>query len=55
LARVLLTYESAVTRALQELNKISAQRYEAKDAARNQASLFGVGFSQAVRDLLRQA
>jgi Lon protease-like protein len=45
LARILPTYESAVTRALQELNKISAQRYEAKDAARNQASLFGVGFS----------
>lgn len=55
LARILPTYESAVTRALQELNKISAQRYEVKDAARNQASLFGVGFSQAVRDLLRQA
>jgi hypothetical protein len=55
LARILPTYEVAVTRALQELNKISAQRYEVKDAARNQASLFGVGLSKGVRDLLQRA
>jgi len=55
LARILPTYEVAVTRTLQELNKISAQRYEVKDAARNQASLFGVGVSKGVRDLLQRA
>ncbi|MDO7886841.1 hypothetical protein [Hymenobacter cheonanensis] len=55
LARILPAYEIAVTRALQELNKISAQRYEVKDAAKNQASLFGVGLSKGVRDLLQRA
>jgi hypothetical protein len=42
LTRILPTYESAVTRALQELNKISAQKFEVRDAAKNQASLFGL-------------
>ena len=55
LARILPAYEVAVTRTLQELNKVSAQRYEVKDAAKNQASLFGVGLSKGVRDLLHRA
>ena len=45
LARILPEYDRAVTHALQELNKISARKFEVKDAARNQASLFGINVS----------
>ena len=43
LTRILPEYDRAVTHALQELNKISARKFEVKDAAKNQASLFGMG------------
>ena len=43
LTRILPEYDRAVTYALQELNKISARKFEVKDAAKNQASLFGMG------------
>lgn len=42
-ARILPEYDRAVTYALQELNKLSARKFEVRDAAKNQASLFGMG------------
>ena len=55
LARILPPYEAAVTRTLQELNKVSAQKFEVRDAAKNQASLFGVGLSNQARQVLQLA
>ena len=55
LTRILPEYDRAVTYALQELNKISARKFEVKDAARNQASLFGIGrasFTGTVREFV---